>query len=262
MQESTSETLYEKIKLQSSERNKERGTIATSSENTGALIRGKVGLKRVKDCDLTKGRFNATKMLELIRGKRLVFVGDSINRNQWESMLGMLMGAIKDPKRVYETHGRKIVKEKGPYIFKFVVSLQNAALLPFYFKAKLGQKRIQTLRIDSIDRGTSRWTGADILVFNTAHWWTHYKTKAGINYYQEGNRVHPQLDVSTAFRRALITWASWVDRKINPEKTKVFFRSLAPFHFSLPTIWVSSLNIINQILSANIIDQVLSANIT
>lgn len=66
-------------------------------------------------------RFNATKMLELIRGKRLVFVGDSINRNQWESMLCMLMGAVRDPKMVYETHGRRITKEKGNYCFKFVV---------------------------------------------------------------------------------------------------------------------------------------------
>lgn len=66
-------------------------------------------------------RFNATKMLEFIRGKRLVFVGDSINRNQWESMLCMLMVAIKDPKRVYETHGRRITKEKGNYSFRFVV---------------------------------------------------------------------------------------------------------------------------------------------
>ena len=68
-------------------------------------------------------RINATKMLELIRGKRLVFVGDSINRNQWESMLCLLMGAIKDPKKVYETHGRRITKEKGDYSFKFVVVL-------------------------------------------------------------------------------------------------------------------------------------------
>ena len=152
-------------------------------------------------------------MLELIRGKRLVFVGDSINRNQWESMLCMLMGAIKDPKRVYETHRRRITKEKGDYSIKFMVILQNFFdLLPFYLwefgvldlrvfffwqdyrctveyyathflvheaKARLGHKRIQTLRIDSIDRGTSRWRGADILVFNTAHWWTHYKTKTG-----------------------------------------------------------------------------------
>jgi hypothetical protein len=70
-------------------------------------------------------RFNATKMLELIRGKRLVFVGDSINRNQWESMLCMLLSALKDPKRVYEARGRKITKEKGNYSFRFLVILQN-----------------------------------------------------------------------------------------------------------------------------------------
>lgn len=47
-------------------------------------------------------------------------------------------------------------------------------------KARVGQKRVQTLRIDSIDHGSSRWRGADILIFNTAHWWSHYKTKAGL----------------------------------------------------------------------------------
>ena len=67
-------------------------------------------------------RFNATKMLEMIRGKRLVFVGDSINRNQWESMLCMLFQAVKDPKRVYETHKRRITKEKGNYSFRFAVN--------------------------------------------------------------------------------------------------------------------------------------------
>ncbi|KAH0978206.1 hypothetical protein GBA52_027925 [Prunus armeniaca] len=175
-------------------------------------------------------------MLELIRGKRLVFVGDSINRNQWESMLCMLMGAIKDPNRVYETHRRRITKEKGDYSFKFVdykctVEYYVSHFLVHEGKARVGQKRVQTLRIDSIDHGSSRWRGADILVFNTAHWWSHYKTKAGINYYQEGGQIHPQLDVSTAFRKALMTWASWVDKRINPRKTQVFFRSSAPSHF-------------------------------
>lgn len=66
-------------------------------------------------------RFNATEMLEMIRGKRLVFVGDSINRNQWESMMCMLMAAIRDPKKVYETHGRRITKAKGNYCFRFMV---------------------------------------------------------------------------------------------------------------------------------------------
>ncbi|CAN7121210.1 unnamed protein product [Brassica rapa subsp. narinosa] len=30
-----------------------------------------------------------------------------------------------------------------------------------------------------MDRTSSRWKGANMLVFNTAHWWSHYKTKSG-----------------------------------------------------------------------------------
>lgn len=74
-------------------------------------------------------RFNATNMLEMIRGKRLVFVGDSINRNQWESMLCMLFQAVKDPKRVYETHKRRITKEKGNYSFRFAVNIYNLMII-------------------------------------------------------------------------------------------------------------------------------------
>ncbi|KAK4738016.1 hypothetical protein R3W88_001713 [Solanum pinnatisectum] len=188
-----------------------------------------------QDCDIP--RFNATQMLELIRGKRLVFAGDSINRNQWESMLCLLMGAIKDPRKVYETHGRRITKEKGNYCFKFVdyqctVEYYVTHFLVHEGKARIGSKRVQTLRIDTMDKGSSRWRGADILVFNTAHWWNHHKTKAGKNYYQERNQVHSRLEVSTAFEKALTTWASWIDRHVNPSKTQVFFRSSAPSHFS------------------------------
>lgn len=135
-----------------------------------------------QDCDTP--RFNATNMLELIRGKRLVFVGDSINRNQWESLLCLLMGAVKDSSKVYETHGRKITKEKGIYSFRFVdyqctVEFYVTHFLVHETKARIGRKRKETLRIDSIDKGSSRWRGADILIFNTGNWWSHFKTKAG-----------------------------------------------------------------------------------
>ncbi|KAG9136924.1 hypothetical protein Leryth_026533 [Lithospermum erythrorhizon] len=188
-----------------------------------------------QDCDLP--RFNPTKMLELIRGKRLVFVGDSVNRNQWESLLCLLMGAIKDPKKVYETRGRRITKGKGNYSFKFVdykctIEFYVTHFLVHESKGRVGKKRVQTLRIDTIDKGSSRWRRADILVFNTAHWWNHHKTQSGINYYQEKDQVIPRLDVSDAFQRALLTWASWVDKNIHSQGTQVFFRSSAPSHFS------------------------------
>ena len=128
-----------------------------------------------------------------------------------------------------------------------------------------------------MDRTSSRWKGANMLVFNTAHWWSHYKTKSGsvffrywikerhqkkqwngrfltglvfefcwINYYQEGDLIHPKLDVSTAFKKALQTWSSCVDKNVDPKRTRVFFRNAAPSHFSsFPPIYplVSKTNI-------------------
>ncbi|KAM0890594.1 hypothetical protein ACQ4PT_026954 [Festuca glaucescens] len=186
-------------------------------------------------CDIP--RFDARKVLEMLRGKRLVFAGDSLNRNQWESMMCLLRQAVSDSSRIHEARGRRITKQKGDYNFKFLdyncsVEYHVTHFLVHEGKSRIGQKRTRTLRIDTIDRSSSSWRGADVLVFNTAHWWSHHKTKAGVNYYQEGDTVHPHLDVSTAFHRALTTWASWVNRYVNPRKTQVFFRSSAPSHFS------------------------------
>lgn len=123
-------------------------------------------------------------------------------------------------------------------------------------KDKNGAKK-ETLRLDLIGTSADQYKNADIVVFNTGHWWTHEKTAKGYvlssifippkvsffffsisksklfrkDYYQEGSHVYGELNVLEAFRKAMTTWGRWVDANINPSKTLVFFRGYSASHF-------------------------------
>lgn len=60
-------------------------------------------------------------MLKLLKGKRLVFVGDSLNRNMWESLVCILRNSLKDQTKVYEASGRHHFRSEASYSFVFKV---------------------------------------------------------------------------------------------------------------------------------------------
>lgn len=68
-------------------------------------------------------RLDASHMLELLRGKRLVFVGDSLNRNMWESLVCILRNSAKDKSKVYEANGKTHFRGEASYSFIFKVGL-------------------------------------------------------------------------------------------------------------------------------------------
>ncbi|XP_009795954.1 protein trichome birefringence-like 2 [Nicotiana sylvestris] len=185
-------------------------------------------------CDIPS--LNATDFLERLRGQKLVFVGDSLNRNMWESLVCILRHSIRDKKRVYEISGRHEFKKKGFYAFRFEdyncsVDFVSSPFLvrQSAFKGKNGS--FETLRLDLMEKTTSMYSDADIVIFNTGHWWTHEKTSRGEDYYQEGNHVHARLKVLEAYKRALSTWARWVDKNLDGSRTQIFFRGYSATHF-------------------------------
>lgn len=66
-------------------------------------------------------RLNAKDMLEMLRGKRLVFVGDSLNRNMWESLVCVLRNSVEDKSRIFEASGREEFRTEDSYSFIFTV---------------------------------------------------------------------------------------------------------------------------------------------
>ncbi|CAI9785152.1 unnamed protein product [Fraxinus pennsylvanica] len=185
-------------------------------------------------CDIPS--LNVTDFLERLRGQKLVFVGDSLNRNMWESLVCILRHGVKDKRRVFEISGRREFKKKGFYAFRFedyncTVDFVSSPFLvrESSFNGKNGS--FGTLRLDLMDETTSMYHDADVMIFNTGHWWTHEKTSRGEGYYQEGKYVHPRLKVLEAYKRALTTWSRWVDKNVDRSKTQVIFRGYSVTHF-------------------------------
>ncbi|XP_047312099.1 protein trichome birefringence-like 41 [Impatiens glandulifera] len=185
-----------------------------------------------KSCELP--RFDGEDLLKRLKGKKIMFVGDSLSLNMWQSLTCMLHIAIPNSNFVIQRKSEVSIFTFLDYNVSILFS-RNAFLIDL-----VSEEIGRVLKLDSIENGNS-WKGFDMLIFNTWHWWLHKGRKQVWDYIQEGNKIYRDMDRLVAFEKGITTWSKWVDSNINPNITQVFFQGISPTHYD-DGEWKMSIN--------------------
>ncbi|KAF8043423.1 hypothetical protein BT93_A1684 [Corymbia citriodora subsp. variegata] len=156
-------------------------------------------------CDLP--RFNAIALLERLRNKRLMFVGDSLNRGQWTSLVCM------DYNATIEFYWAPLLVESN---------CDN----PRHHRV---DNRIVQVR--AIEKHARHWSDVDILVFDSYLWWRQGpEIKVSWESFASPDRNYAMVKMPRAYKIALNTWSDWIRVHINRSKTQVFFIGMSATH--------------------------------
>ncbi|KAG8483443.1 hypothetical protein CXB51_023193 [Gossypium anomalum] len=160
-----------------------------------------------------------------MRGRSMMFVGDSLGRNQWDSLISPRMQTqmiTGDPLSTFRTQSEHYVAQKVTRVQLNKFVLANSNLSNFKAPYLVDMDVVQGTRVHKLEgiyENGNAWRMADMLVFNTGHWWTHKGSLQG-----DMNRL-------VAMGKGLRTWSNWVDTNVDRTRTEVLFQSISPTHY-------------------------------
>ncbi|KAL6534416.1 hypothetical protein OROHE_013341 [Orobanche hederae] len=141
--------------------------------------------------------FNGKAFLEKIRGKKVLFVGDSLNRNQWSSLLCLIESSLPP------SSNKSLTLTSNCNLF------QNKPLK------------------DMPDTGTMQTYSFSIPTF------AHNDT-LGWGSFESPDAIYKTVEMKLhRYEMALNTWSDWLEMNINRTKTKLFFMSPSPYILSI-----------------------------
>ncbi|KAJ0960744.1 hypothetical protein J5N97_001393 [Dioscorea zingiberensis] len=185
-------------------------------------------------CDLPI--FNPAQFLELVRGKSLAFLGDSVGRNQMQSLMcllnrvtyGMDVSPTPDDKStwwLYPTHNFTLANFWSPYLVKAEEADPNGPTLTGLFN----------LYLDEPDKNwTSQIAEFDYVIVSAGHWFfrpTMYHESGrlvGCHYCLDPNIT--DLTMYYGYRMAFRTTFKTI-YNLKGFKGTTFLRTFAPSHF-------------------------------
>ncbi|KAE9613567.1 hypothetical protein Lal_00016301 [Lupinus albus] len=169
-------------------------------------------------------RVDGVDFLNKWRGKKIMFVGDSLSLNMWESLCCMIHASV--PNAITSYFRRESISTVIFQDYGVTIQLYRTPYLVDIVHENVGR----VLNLDSIQAGNA-WIGTDMLIFNSWHWWTHTGNSQGWDFIRDGPNLLKDTDRLDAFYKGLTTWARWVDLNVDPTKTKVFFQGISPTHY-------------------------------
>lgn len=198
-----------------------------------------------KSCDMPE--FVGPKFLRRMQDKTIAFVGDSLGREQFHSLMCMITSGIQKPE--VENVGWKyglvvlpgVLRPDG-WAYRF--SDTNTTIL-FYWSATLcytepinntDTASENALHLDRPPTFLSQYLNHfDVLVLNTAHHWNRGKFKANkwlIHVNGKRNKDKKLARMRNTKKYAVRSIVKWLDFQIGLHPgLQVFFRTMSPRHF-------------------------------
>ncbi|KAF8748879.1 hypothetical protein HU200_012806 [Digitaria exilis] len=178
--------------------------------------------------------FDATRVLEALRGRRMLFVGDSLGRGQFASMVCLLQSAISG-----DTSFR-VSPDQQHTVF---AAAEYNATVEFYWAPFLLESNSDNavahrvaermVRRGSIEYHGRHWRGADVVVFNTYIWWCKGPSFRILNGPWESAGTKEAVSwvpTEEAYGMAFRDMLQWVRDNMDLNTTRVFFTSMSPTH--------------------------------
>ncbi|KAF2300717.1 hypothetical protein GH714_015318 [Hevea brasiliensis] len=137
-------------------------------------------------------RFNGVDFLMSWRGKKIMFVGDSLSLNMWESLSCMIHASVPTGK---------------------TTSVNQDSLHSVTFEAMQDY-------------------GVTLFMYRTPYLVDIAQESVGrMGLYDDGSGLYKDMNRLEAYYKGMSTWAKWVDLNVDPAKTRVFFQGISPTHY-------------------------------